>query len=51
MHGGEISANSEGEGLGCSFTVEIEMQRKAQFPPIDSKLHQVNSCLFCVAYY
>jgi hypothetical protein len=49
MHGGKISANSEGEGLGCSFTVEIEMQRKAQSPPIDSSLHQVHVCLIYVA--
>jgi hypothetical protein len=28
MHGGKISVYSAGEGMGCSFTVEIEMHRK-----------------------
>jgi hypothetical protein len=41
MHNGKITANSLGEGFGCSFTVEIEMQRKARFSVADSGFLQV----------
>jgi hypothetical protein len=36
MHDGKISVYSAGEGMGSSFTVEIEMQRKARRPPPNS---------------
>jgi hypothetical protein len=42
MHNGKISAHSAGEGLGCSFTIEIEMQRRAGSPLADGSLNQVN---------
>jgi hypothetical protein len=43
MRGGQISVYSAGEGMGCSFTVEIEMHRKARFPSADSSLLQAGS--------
>jgi hypothetical protein len=30
MHDGKITVHSKGEGRGCSFTVEIDMERKAR---------------------
>ena len=29
LHGGEIAVFSEGEGLGCTFTVKVPMTRAA----------------------
>ena len=29
MHNGSVRVHSAGEGMGCSFTAEIEMQRKS----------------------
>jgi hypothetical protein len=51
MHNGEITADSAGEGLGCSFTVEIEMERKVVSPLTDVGLNQVNPWLCCVNYH
>jgi hypothetical protein len=45
MHNGKITANSAGEGLGCSFTVEIDMQRKVLSPLSGVSLNQVNASL------
>jgi hypothetical protein len=43
MHDGKITANSAGEGLGCSFTVEIEMEREAVSPLTGVSRHKVNA--------
>ncbi|KYC41966.1 hybrid sensor histidine kinase/response regulator [Scytonema hofmannii PCC 7110] len=46
MHGGSVTAHSQGEGLGATFTVKLPLVSDSQYQPVDSEdFHSLHATL------